>query len=75
MAGDGGYRGGGRTSPRRVMDDDSDELLDQCAACGCSVCLLDEQFADGGRRPVPRPPGPTAALPARRAARYPFLPS
>ena len=69
---DRGYRAQQREPRWLTMDDDGDVLLDQCAACGCTACLLEEQFADGGRGPSHRSPGPTAALPARRAGRYPF---
>lgn len=66
-----------------VMDDDGPDDLDQCGACGCTQCRLDEELGSVGRarahpsaraRPGSRPLAghrPTASLPAVRPARYP----
>lgn len=66
-----------------VMDDDVPDELDQCGACGCTQCRLDEELGSVGRaqagatvrrRPGRRSPTrlrPTASLPAVRPARYP----
>lgn len=70
-----------------LMDDDVADDLDQCGACGCTQCRLDEELGSVGRArardsahagPGSRPPRrlrPTASLPAVRPARYPYPPS
>jgi len=66
-----------------VMDDDVPDDLDQCGACGCTQCRLDEELGSVGRtraratalaqRGSCQPTGlrPTAFLPAVHPARYP----